>query len=347
MFKFNRGLVIGKFYPPHRGHKYLIEVAKSQCEDLTVIICWKPNETISGRLRASWLQKIHPDVHVMVIEDDKLADDDSASWAAYTVALLGYTPDAVFTSEAYGDPYASFMGTVHVLVDLTRTHIPISATIVRKDPLASARYLEPCVRAHFARRVCVLGAESTGTTTIARSLGEHYKTVWIPEYGRMYSEGKLKAGKEAEWRSEEFLFIAHQQAALEDALAESSNGLVICDTDPFATSVWHERYLGKPLPALDTYAVDRSYALYIVTGDEIPFVQDGTRDGEHVRHDMHKRFIEKLIQYKKPFVVVSGDPDQRLKAAIVAIEKTFSPSLCQLPSSNSLSSQRIPLSSRS
>ena len=321
MLKFKRGLVIGKFYPPHRGHKYLIDTAKSHCEQLTVILCWKPTETISGLQRTHWLQTIHPDIHVKVIEDNKLADDDSAGWAAFTIKVLGYVPDAVFTSEAYGDPYASFMGTTHILVDKQRTFIPISATIVRKDPLASAQFLEPCVRAYFARRVCVLGAESTGTTTLARDLGEQYKTVWIPEYGRMYSEGKLKAGPEAEWRSEEFLHIARQQAAIEDKLAESSNGLVICDTDPFATSIWHERYMEKPLPELDQFADDRRYDLYIVTGDEIPFVQDGTRDGEHIRHNMHQRFIEKLTQHHKPFIVVTGNREERLQTASAAINK--------------------------
>ncbi len=323
MFKFKKGLVIGKFYPPHRGHKYLIDTAKSQCEELTVILCWKQSETISGLLRASWLQKIHPDVHIKVLDDNRLADDDSEGWAKSTVAVLGYVPDAVFTSEAYGDPYASFMGTTHVLVDKERTFIPISATIVRKDPLASAQFLEPCVRAYFARRICIIGAESTGTTTLARGLAEHYATTWIPEYGRVYAEGKLKAGQEAQWRSEEFMFIARQQAELEDALAESSNGLVICDTDPFATSVWHERYMGKPLAALDSFALERNYDLYIVTADEIPFEQDGTRDGEHIRHDMHTRFLEKFSEHKKPFVVISGTREARLEQAIKEIEKVL------------------------
>lgn len=320
MFKFKRGLVVGKFYPPHRGHKYLIDTAVSQCEQVTVLVCWKPSQDISGFLRAAWLQRIHPTVQIKVIEDTVLDDHDSEGWAKFTISILGSAPDAVFTSEAYGDPYASFMGTTHVLVDKQRTHIPISATIVRSDPLVSAEFLEPCVRAHFARRVCILGAESTGTTTLARALAEHYRTVWVPEYGRMYSEGKIYAGKGASWCSEEFLTIAHQQAALEDTLAEASNGLVICDTDPFATSIWHERYMGSSLSALDMYAADRKYDLYIVTGDEIPFVQDEIRDGQHIRHAMHARFIEKLTQFQKRFMVVTGSYDARLQAAIAEID---------------------------
>ncbi len=73
---FSRGLVIGKFYPPHRGHKYLIEYAHAQCKELTVILCYKKIETIPGMLRAQWLQRIHTDVRVLVVEDNKLADDD-------------------------------------------------------------------------------------------------------------------------------------------------------------------------------------------------------------------------------------------------------------------------------
>lgn len=323
MFKFKKGLVVGKFYPPHRGHKYLIDTAKAQCEELVVILCWKRSETIPGYLRAEWLKRIHPDVYIKVIEDNKLADNDSEGWAKSTLDILGYVPDVVFTSESYGDPYASFLGSTHVLVDKDRTFIPISATIVRKDPLSASEFLEPPVRAFFSRRIAVVGAESTGTTTLSRALAAHYKTAWVPEYGRMYSEGKVFAGKEATWRSEEFMTIAKAQIALEDSLAESSRGLVICDTDPFATSIWHERYMGRELPELENLALGRQYDLYIVTGDEIPFVQDGLRDGEHIRHGMHQRFIEKLEQNHKKFIVVTGTCEERLAQAVAAIEQVL------------------------
>ena len=317
---FAKGLVIGKFYPPHRGHKYLIDTARAACEELTVILCWKKTETIPGYLRASWLERIHPDVRMLVVEDTVLDDDDSEGWARFTIEILGYVPDAVFTSEAYGDPYARFMGTVHVLVDEARTTIPISGTMVRQDPMRYAQFLEPCVRAYFARRVCVLGAESTGTTTLARALALHYHTVWVPEYGRTYSEGKVLANPSAPWRTEEFVHIARAQSAFEEALAEDSNGLVIADTDAFATSLWHERYMGTRSEAVERIAARRHYDLYILKGDEIPFVQDGLRDGEHIRHAMHARFLERLTEEGKPFIVVTGSHEERLTAAIEAID---------------------------
>lgn len=323
---FSKGLIIGKFYPPHRGHKYLIDRARSECRELTVIICYKKTDTISGMIRAAWLQQIHPDVRVLAVEDNKLADDDSKGWAQYTLDILGYVPDAVFTSESYGDPYASFMGTVHVLVDRDRVNVPISATLIRGNPMKYADFLEPVVRAYFARRICVLGAESTGTTTLATALAKRYQTVWVPEYGRMYSMGKIYGDDKASWRTEEFVYIAKAQVALEDQLAEASNGLVICDTDPFATSIWHERYVGFRSKEVEELAKRRQYDLYIVTGDEIPFEDDGLRDGEHIRHAMHTRFIERLTEEGKNFIVVAGSHDERLNKAVEAINKVNNPS---------------------
>src|SRR4051812_48026908 len=146
---YKRGLVIGKFYPPHRGHKYLIDTATSQCEHLTIIVCSLKNQWIPGERRVEWLRKIHPNATVRHAADVPLHDDDSPGWAKFTVEYLGFVPDAVFTSEEYGDPYAAFMGTRHVSVDQARNTVPISGTMVRSNPLKYFSYLEPCVRKHF------------------------------------------------------------------------------------------------------------------------------------------------------------------------------------------------------
>src|SRR5213078_660646 len=67
--KYGLGVVIGKFYPPLRGHKLLIDEAISQCEQAVVIVCGKPSDGIPGELRGKWLRDIHPQARVMVIDD--------------------------------------------------------------------------------------------------------------------------------------------------------------------------------------------------------------------------------------------------------------------------------------
>jgi NadR type nicotinamide-nucleotide adenylyltransferase len=164
----------------------------------------------------------------------------------------------------------------------------------------------------------VLGAESTGTTTLSKKLADHYHTTWVPEYGRYYTEALNDMGHE--WHSQEFAHIAELQQQMEQQLAGESNGLLICDTNAFATRLWHDRYVGAMSDKVDEIAQKDRVDLYILTGDEIPFVQDGIRDGEHIRHDMHGKFIAELAQTDTPYIQVRGSVAGRLKAATAAID---------------------------
>lgn len=319
--KHRLGLAIGKFYPPHRGHKFLIDTAIAQSERMVVIVCAKPGDSISGELRAAWLQEIHPSAEVRVI-DDRYDENDSRVWAENTVRWLGCAPDAVFTSEDYGDRYAALMGAVHVEVDRARVQVPISGTAIRDDPFTNWEYLEPPVRGWFAKRICVLGAESTGTTTLAGDLAERLSTNWVQEYGREYSAAKVNRG-ELDWRTEEFVHIAQEQGSREDAAARLANRVLICDTNAFATTLWHKRYMGCESPAAAEVARRGKCDLYLLTGDEIPFVQDGLRDGEHIRHEMHRWFERALAEQTVPWKLLRGSREERLGAALSAVNDLF------------------------
>lgn len=319
MPKWQHGLVIGKFLPPHRGHKLLIDTACSKVDRLTVMICDKPEYGLDGELRASWLREIHPNCEIVLIHDE-IDDDDSFLWAENTKKVLGKSPDVVFTSENYGEPYAKFLGCDHVLVDRERVTIPCSGTQVRDDPLGNLDYLEPCVRAHYVKRVCVLGAESTGTTTMAQALAEHYQTNWVSEYGREYWIRKMEQGDIENWDESEFVHIAEEQARREEIAAREANKVLFCDTDSFATSVWFERYMNHRSKLVEAVGKDRHYDVTILTGDEIPFEQDGFRDGEHIRHWMHQRFIERLDEASRTFTMLRGDHQDRLSQATQVVD---------------------------
>ena len=317
------GLVIGKFYPPHRGHKFLIETALAQVDHLDILICSRREQTISGELRRQWLQEIHPSTYVRAIADPG-EDDNSKFWAECTIQILGRAPDVVFTSEDYGEPYAQFLGCRHVMVDRERKHVPVLARDIRTNPLGKWEFLEPCVRGYFAKRISVVGAESTGTTTLARHLAEHYKTVWVPEYGREYCE-KLQAAPvdlwKYEWRSEELVEIAHMQQEMEDCLAHEANRILICDTDVLSTGIWHERYMKTRSPEIEGIAAVQRHDLYLLTDCDLPFVKDGLRDGESIREWMTQRFAQVLTERGLPWMRISGCGPERLEAAIREADK--------------------------
>jgi len=314
------GVVIGKFHPPHRGHLHLIRAALAGADEVTVIVCEREDQVIPGALRAAWLREMAPRAIVLVVPD-ALPADDSRAWAGYTRAILGYAPEVVFTSETYGDAYARFLGARHVLVDLERRTVPVSATMIRRDPLRHGEYLEPCVRAHFARRVCVLGAESSGTTTLAIALAAHYRTAWVPEFGRSYYEAKQHLPGSMGWDEREFAFIAAEQNRVEDALARRCNRLLVCDTDAFATRLWQERYQGFISPEVVSAGEGRRMDLYLLTDCAIPFVQDGTRDGEPLRERMQGRFEEELRATGRPYLLLAGKHGERLDRAVAACDE--------------------------
>ena len=316
-----RGLIVGKFYPPHRGHKYLIDSGLAQVDELHVILCQKPHEQPPGELRAAWLREIHPDVNVLLI-DDVYDEQDSKIWAENSLRWLGFVPDVVFTSEEYGDRFAQYLGCQHVQVDNARAIVPVSGTKVRHDAMQYWEFLEPPVRGWYAKRVCLVGAESTGKTTLAQALATHYQTVWVAEYGREYSERKLTEAGGYDWTSEEFAHIAQVQCERENEAARKANKILICDTDAFATSLWHRRYLHERSPAVEAIvAAHRRPALYLLTDVNTPFEQDGTRDGEAIRHWMHETFMAELTAQKRPFRFLSGTASERLAKAVEVIDE--------------------------
>ena len=319
-----RGLIVGKFYPPHKGHSYLINEASSQVDELHIVLCRRAGESPAGDLRSSWLREMHPTARVLVVDDDNFDPDDSGFWAKQSISWLGFTPDVVFTSEEYGDRFAAALGCEHTLVDRARDAFPVSGTQVRGNPFACWDYLAPPVRGYYARRICIVGAESTGKTTLAQQLAREFDTVWVAEYGREVAENKLRRHGKYNWASEDFIEIAQTQCKIEDEAATQANQLLVCDTDAFATTIWHQRYLGRRSSEVDQIAAShRRPDIYFLSDVDAPFIQDGTRDGESIRQWMHDRFIAELSATNRDYLLLSGSYQQRLSAAVSYIEKHF------------------------
>jgi nicotinamide riboside kinase len=193
---------------------------------------------------------------------------------------------------------------------------------MRKDMVGNWSYLSKPARQELAMRVVVCGGESTGTTTLAKDLAEHYGTPVVPEYGRHFDWG---VGKAYKWCSEDFHEIAHEQNDWIDRMAlRSQKGVIIADTDAFATAMFHEIYLGHQDWDLLEYAmrVKSRTPFYIVTSHEgVEFEDDGTRFNSGKREWATKWFQEFVpnIDGKYQMTVV-GDRETRKKLAIEAID---------------------------
>ncbi|MCI0529484.1 MAG: AAA family ATPase, partial [Nitrospira sp.] len=270
--KSGTGLIIGKFMPPHLGHQYLIDFARCFVEQLTVLVCSIKVEPIPGELRYGWVQEMFPDVKVLHVTDENPQEpqehpDFWQIWHDSIRRALPTGPDYVFASEGYGWKLAEILDACYIPVDHARRLVPMSGTLVRKDPMANWTYLPPCVRPYFVRRVCIFGPESTGKSTLAQHLAAHYKTVYVSEYAR-----DLLDFKDGRCDPEDIPLIARGQIASEEALARQANRLLFCDTDLITTTIWSEILFGECPLWIREEADRRLYHLYLLTDIDAPWV---------------------------------------------------------------------------
>jgi cytidyltransferase-like protein len=343
------GLVVGKFYPPHAGHHLLVRTAAATCERVTVVVMAGSAQTIPIGLRVDWLREEHRarrNVTVVGTIDDNPYDYASdAAWRAHLAVMrravrwVTEEPvDAVFTSEPYGDELARRLGARHVCVDQERGLRAISGTLVRTDPIGAWDHLAPGVRAWFARRVVVVGAERTGRTTLAEDLaaalrgrgGPFGLTRTVPDAGeqlgadllaRARAEAQL-AGQRApaarlEPTSEHGYAVAAEQNRLEDEAARAGGPVLVCDSDAFAAGVWHERRSGRRSPEVDALA--RAHPLYLLAHPaDVPFHGDAVRAVE--RAWTTRLLTERLEASGRRWCCVRGDREARLGTALAAID---------------------------
>src|SRR5204863_7277646 len=122
-------------------------------------------------------------------------------------------------------------------VDPGSTHIPVSAAQIRGQPMDHWQSIPPPVRPYFVRRLAIVGAESTGKTTLAQALAAQFSTVCVPEFARDYL-----SARGGQCRPADMPVIAAGQARLEDEYARHANRLLVCDTDLLTTQLWQEHY---------------------------------------------------------------------------------------------------------
>ncbi len=149
--KYKIGMYGGKFMPFHKGHKYCIDVATSECEKVYVILFYggSDEEKILMNDKSNYLSvntrkrkvinltKNYDNAIPIFIDVSKCRyEDGSEDWDSETPLVrevVGNRLDAVYSSEESYTEYfnRAYPEAVHRLVDTKRIHYPISGTKIR------------------------------------------------------------------------------------------------------------------------------------------------------------------------------------------------------------------------
>jgi HTH-type transcriptional repressor of NAD biosynthesis genes len=324
MERFKEGLIIGKFMPIHAGHQHLIDTGRASVDQLTVLVCSHAWEPIPGELRYNWVKEMNPDVNVVWVSEElpSQPEQDPDFWNIWRRAIFKYAPrpEALFSSEDYGNRLAEALGCVHVCVDPLRGKYHISGEKVRDDPYRWWDFIPPPVRAYYTKRVCIVGPESTGKTTLAEALARRLRTVWVPEFAVDY----LKNGNSDLKSLADIENIARGQMQTEDAMARLANRVLVCDTDLMTTAIWSKHYFGECPDWIVKESYSRKYDLFLLTDIDIPWVGSLWRDCPDKRGIFRELFTKELEQRGRKFFIISGaSPEKRLQTAIDHVLNMF------------------------
>lgn len=337
MKRYPTGLVVGKFAPLHLGHEALIHAALAQCD--TVVIISYSSPEIPGyepEKRLHWLRTRFPQCRHLVLSEQVMATHDIAPpppndagddlhrhyVATLCEDVLHCQPQAVFTAEDYGDGFAGVLSqrfgspVTHVRLQRPKGPDAPSGTLIRSDVHRYREMLPAEVYRSFVFRICLLGGESTGKSTLSRALAAALNAPCVAEFGREYWEEKNGV-----LECDDLLHIALEQVRREEAA--STAPYLICDTSPLTTLFYTLDQYGSAPQALHDLA-RRDYSLVILCGDEFPFVQDGTRQGAAFRHRQQAWYVAELARRNIPYLQVTGSTSERIEQIRRHIQKRFS-----------------------
>lgn len=313
-----RGLTLGKFAPLHRGHQHLIDTALAEVDELVVIIYDAPETTdIPLSVRAGWLRRLYPQVEVIEAWDGPTDVGDTPeirqAHERYIIERLkvgGVTH--FYSSEFYGEHMSRALDAMDRRVDPARVAVPISGTQVRADPFVARTFIHPLVYRDLVGNIVLLGAPSTGKTTLTARLAETYGTVWMPEYGREYWE---QHHVERRLSMAQLVELAEGHLEREETLLPQANRYLFTDTNAITTAMFSLAYHGAVAPRLAELALQAQsrYDLVIVCDSDFPYDDTWDRSGDTDRQVFQKQILADLRVRRLPFLLVRGDVEARVR----------------------------------
>ena len=168
--------------------------------------------------------------------------------------------------------------------------------------------------------IAILGAESTGKTTLAAALAAGLssqgvpRVAWVPELLREWCAAQGRTPR----RDEQAGILQTQSERI--AAAAATHAVVVCDTTGLMTAVYSRLIFNDRSLDAPAIAHHRGVALSLLTALDLPWVADGhQRDGPQVREPVDNTLRELLLAHALPFAVVGGQAEQRVANALAAV----------------------------
>ena len=344
------GITFGGYCPMHQGHLDLIMQAKKENDICYVVVCGYDNEPRADEIgltlnrRFTLVKQMFKDdeqIRVLQVNDTKLGIDESQSESNWDI-WLNCVQDQIEKIENsnrfvanYIDEYIWYVGEesyvkslekrkyipgemntfpcIDKVVYVDRGINPISATMIRENPIKYWNKIAWPFRQFFSTNILITGTASEGKSTLTRDIATYFGLPYSEEYGRTYMEFYGKS--DTDLTVTDFQeFLIEQRRDTQKKIASSGNcGIVISDTDNLVTLMYAKAYVEDNNIDLteDDYKTLEQLAWNIKRGiqwDKIfllppknNFVDDGCRYMEQSSIEERTKNYNRLVKLLKEF----------------------------------------------
>lgn len=344
------GITFGGYCPMHQGHLDLIMRAKKENDICYVIVCGYDGEERGDKIgltlnrRYSLVKQMFKDdeqIKVFKVNDTELGIDESMSESNWDIWLHcvedqvealeekiademnGFTEYTWYVGEQsyvdslkkriYDRQKVNTFGIVDNVVYVERSKNPISATMIRENPIKYWNKIAWPFRQYFSTNILITGTASEGKSTLTRDIATYFGLPYSEEYGRTYMEFYGKDDTDLTVTDFQQFLIEQRRDTQKKIESSGNSGIVISDTDNLVTLMYAKAYVDDPNIDLteEDYKTLETLAWNIKRGiqwDKIfllppknVFVDDGCRYMKQSTMDERTKNYNILVQLLKDF----------------------------------------------
>ena len=331
------GITFGGYCPMHQGHLDLIMRAKKENDICYVVVCGYDGEERGDKIgltlnrRYSLVKQMFKDdeqIKVVQVNDTKLGIDESMSDSNWNI-WLNYVTKKLIREGQIGNQFVWYVGEesyetslieragemwkINEVIYVPRDINPISATMIRKNPIKYWNKIAWPFRQYFSTNILITGTASEGKSTLTRDIATYFGLPYSEEYGRTYMEFYGKDDTDLTVTDFQQFLIEQRRDTQKKIESSGNSGIVISDTDNLVTLMYAKAYVDDPAIDLteDDYKTLETLAWNIKRGiqwDKIfllppknVFVDDGCRYMKQSTMDERTKNYNILVQLLKDF----------------------------------------------
>lgn len=253
------GIFFGTWAPMHIGHISAVHQAKRLCDG--VILAVSGYEGDRGDLiglglekRFRYTRETFRDDELVVV--DKIDETEipryPAGWLPWLTLLEELIQKnceeqeveiTVFVGEEEYEQMLKKLRPTWKVKLIDRRLLPISATLIRENPLKYWQKIARPFRRHFSKNILIAGSASGGKTTLVKDLARSYGSPFSLEYARHYQEKYNVLDEELNGKDYVYLLANQYRQTSNEIEGTANNGIVFADTNSTVTKAYMDWYL--------------------------------------------------------------------------------------------------------